>query len=97
MQYKIKSPSDGLICNDLQCCQHIFLSHKHIWNAESRICNFGAVGYFRFSYPNLTGPNQTWEIGMLSMITRRYVGKREEKITTEYEKQLSLLWPTMFR
>ena len=25
------------------------------------------------------------------MITRRYVGKREEKITTEYEKLLSLL------
>ena len=26
-----------------------------------------------------TGPNQTWEIGRVSMITMRYVGKREEK------------------
>ena len=38
-----------------------------------------------------TGPNQTWEIGRVSMKTRRYVGNREEKITTEYEKLLSLI------
>ena len=38
-----------------------------------------------------TGLNQAWEIGRFSMITRRYVGKQEEKITTEYEKLLSLL------
>ena len=25
-----------------------------------------------------TGPNQTWEIGRVSMKTRRYVGNREE-------------------
>ena len=28
---------------------------------------------------SVTVPNQTWEIGRVSMITRRYVGKREEK------------------
>ena len=38
-----------------------------------------------------TGPNQTWEIGRVSMITRQYVGKREEKITMEYEKLLIVL------
>ena len=38
-----------------------------------------------------TGLKQTWEIGRFSMITRRYMGKLEEKITTEYEKLLSLL------
>ena len=32
-----------------------------------------------------TGLTQTWEIGRFSIKTRRYVGKREEKITTEYE------------
>ena len=32
---------------------------------------------FKMSY--YTGPNQTWEIGRVSMITRRYVGKQEEK------------------
>ena len=26
-----------------------------------------------------TGPNQTWEIGRVSMKTRRYVGNREGK------------------
>ena len=39
----------------------------------------------------LTGLKQTWEIGRFSMITRRYVGQREEKITAEYEKLLNLL------
>ena len=38
-----------------------------------------------------TGPNQTWEIGRFRMITRRYVGNREEKITTEYDKLPSLI------
>ena len=38
-----------------------------------------------------TGLKQTWEIGRVSMKTRRYVGKREEKVTTEYEKLVSLL------
>ena len=33
----------------------------------------------------------TWEIGRVSMKTRRYVGNREEKNTTEYEKLLKLL------
>ena len=28
---------------------------------------------------SVTVPNQTWEIGRVSMITRRYVGKREDK------------------
>ena len=28
---------------------------------------------------HFTGFNQTWEIGMVSMMTRRYVGKREGK------------------
>ena len=28
---------------------------------------------------SFTGPNQTWEIGRVSMITGWYVGKREEK------------------
>ena len=37
----------------------------------------------------VTGLKQTWEIGRFSMITRRYVGKREDKITTEYEKLVS--------
>ena len=36
-------------------------------------------------YASSTGRKQTWEIGRFSMITRPYVGKREEKITTEYE------------
>ena len=39
----------------------------------------------------VTGLKQAWEIGRFSMTTRRYVGKREEKITTEYEKLLRLL------
>ena len=39
---------------------------------------------------HIHGLKQTWEIGRLSMITRRYVGKREEQITAEYEKLLSL-------
>ena len=34
---------------------------------------------------------QTWEIGRFSMETRRYVGKREEKITTKSEKLVNLL------
>ena len=38
-----------------------------------------------------TVPNQTWEIGRVSMKTRRYVGNREEKIPSEYEKLLNLL------
>ena len=37
------------------------------------------------------GLKHTWEIGRFSMITRRYVGKREDEIITEYEKLLSLL------
>ena len=32
---------------------------------------------------NITGPNQTWEIGRVSMITRWYVGKRE--VTNHYK------------
>ena len=38
-----------------------------------------------------TGLEQTWEIWRVSMKTRRYVGKLEEQITTEYEKLVSLL------
>ena len=38
-----------------------------------------------------TGLKQTWEIGRFSMKRRRYVGKREEQITTEYENLVSLL------
>ena len=45
----------------------------------------------RLDHTPYTGPNQTWEIGRVSMITRLYVGKWEEKITMEYEKLLSLL------
>ena len=42
------------------------------------------------------GLKQTWEIGKFSMKTRRYVGKREEKITTEYEKLVSLCFVDEF-
>ena len=40
----------------------------------------------------LTGPNQTWEIGRVSMETIRYIWEIGRKqITTEYEKPLSLI------
>ena len=44
-------------------------------------------------HQSITGLKQTWEIERFSIITRwyMYVGKREEKITTEYEKLRSLL------
>ena len=63
-----------------------------------------AYGIHTFCQMNVTGPNRRgksgglawkqggmWEIGRVSMKTRRYVGEREVKITTEYEKLLSLL------
>ena len=56
------------------------------------ICGSEAPKLIRYLLATVyTGLNQTWAIGRLSIITRRYVGKREGKITTEYEKLLSLL------
>ena len=34
---------------------------------------------FMYNIGSFTGPNQTWEIGRVSMKTRRYVGNREGK------------------
>ena len=54
--------------------------------------NYGHTGIKIIIYRILSrGPNRPWEIGRFSMITRRYVGKLEEKVTTEYEKLVSLL------
>ena len=55
-----------------------------------------ATAVFTNGEKEYTGLKQTWEIGRVSMKTsmktRRYVGKREEKNTTEYEKLVSLLY-----
>ena len=66
---------------------------SYMWQCAALSCRAfaGPVHCSYLKWNNATGPNQTWEIGRVSMITRRYVGKREGKITMEYEKLLSLL------
>ena len=46
------------------------------------------VPVYWLQYSVYTGPNQTWEIGRVSIKTRRYVGNREEKITTDLKNCL---------
>ena len=42
--------------------------------------------YPSFIERGITGLKQTWEIGRFSTITRRYVGKREEKKSLQIMK-----------
>ena len=61
-----------------------------IFNVILKLIPFVVFGCITM-YLVVTGPNQTWEMGRVSMTTRRYVGTRENKITTEYEQLSSLI------
>ena len=47
------------------------------WNTPKSYVNLDTPGVVELD--TSTGFKQTWEIGRFSMITRQYVGKREEK------------------
>ena len=72
----------------LLLCQHVHICKTAVPHAQSYLHSFD---FESLQCLNYTGPNQTWEIGRVIMKTRRHVGNREEKITTEYEKLLSLI------
>ena len=58
----------------LSTCRHLYLC---MWDCYCMTTN---RQYRPHNYlSNDTGPNQTWEIGRVSMKTRRYVGNLEEK------------------